>query len=259
MGIRIQAYAIDVPRFDGFLEKSLFDLLHLYADKGVLTDSSENILRFTFYNANLERRHYCYIAAPDKGFIGPKDSGWVNTLESCPDLQQSARQFINTAPIYNFSWLLRAFSYCEGVEFIREITSCYRRWWVGSALNAGEQVLSAAEFDSIARLFKKVLRGWNCDARTPAENPGVSFAGFPVSPEDEPDLSPGRWTASETECALALIRRIRDSGIEFTDPSKRIRDDDDTDWNKWTCDMLDRFLAVNDLRLEECNVVTLIG
>ncbi len=258
MGIRIQAYAIDVTRFDRFLEKSLFDLLHLYAERGTLTDSSENVLRFTFYNANLERRHYCYTAAPDKGFISLKDSGWVDTLEPCPDLQQSARQFINTASIYNFSWLLRAFSYCEGVEFIHEITSCYRRWWIGSALNVGEQVLSAAEFDSIGRLFKKVLRGWNCDARTPTENPGVGFDGFPVSPEDDPDLSPGRWTAGETECALTLIQRIRDSGIEFKNPSKP-SPHDDTDWDALTCGMLDRFLAVNALGFEDCNVVTLIG
>lgn len=259
MGIRIRAYAIDVPRLDRFLETSLFDLLHLYAEKGILNDSSENVLRFTFYNANLERRHYCYTAAPDKGFISPKDSGWVDTLEPSPELQPSARQFINTASIYNFAWFLDAFSYCQGIDFIYEITNGFRRWWIGSALNVGEQVLRAEEFDTITRLFKKILRGWNCDARTPTENPGVNFDGFPVSPEDDPDLSPGRWTARETECALGLIRRIRDSGIEFTNPTDRFRDDDDADWNDWTCDMLDRFLAVNDLRFEDCNIVTLIG
>ncbi len=260
MGVRIHAYAVDIPQLDEFLDTSLAELLCRYQQDGI--DQ-----RIRFYITEYTSGNTC-IAEPQGAIKGWKNSGAEygsgslseEQLQAIPFFQQSARIHINNGSVYQSMWLLRAFSNCKGIDFIHCLINGHRRWWIGSLLQSANKLLSNTEYNELEYLFRKMIRGSNCGYDIPDGDVGFNTDGLPFEPENTSDLRFGRWDANESLTVTTLLSKIKSFSPIFKPPPGPIGiAPEESEWHEWVQGNVTSLLKISELSYSECNVLTFIA
>lgn len=259
MGIRVYAYAVDLPKFDAFLESPLADLLWRYQREG--RDAAEQ-LKFTVGKG------------PDVFFTTPggpiqarmEASGRElelldeDRLRTIPALQSSGRQHLSSGTIYQAEWLLGAFSNCKGIDFIERLINGHRRWWVGSVLQFSCSALPNKDYQQLEVLFRKVLRGLNCGWVIPETDIGVNTVGLPFTPDSDPDCRFGRWDKDDVFAVATLLSKVTALSPTFIPPPGPIGiAPDEGDWHEWVHENVTALARIPNLGYAVCNLLTFIG
>ncbi len=260
MGIRIDAYAVDLPRFAGFLNTTLGDLLRRYARDG--TKPGERLM---FTGVDNDETFFTAAGGPISAWIG---QGAERHLEELTEerirginvLQTPSREHLSRGSIYQSQWLLRGFSNCREIDFIERLIDGQRRWWIGSVLQFAHNYFERSEYNELELLFRKVLRRANCGYNIQKSDPGFKTEGLPFTPTDDPDLPFGRWSEKESFSAAVLLSKMMELSPTFTRPPGPIGiAPDDADWHQWVHDNVQALLRIPDLNYTTCNVFTFIG
>lgn len=257
MGILIHAYAIDLPRFDAFLDSTLAELLSRYRRDGIGDDSLE-------FGTDWHKGH-SFIAMPRRPIFSLRAVGFGREaseftdeeLHEFPELSRSAREHFSGGSTYELKWLFQSFSNCHGIDFVERLLDGPRRWWIGSILQFAHTCLAASDYDELSLLFRKLLRGWDCGYPIPSGDVGVVTDGFPISLEANPDFRFGRWTEKDVSKATSLLSEIMSSSPTFSCPPE-LRPDEDN-WHPHVQNMLNSLLRIRHLPYERCNVLSFIG
>lgn len=260
MGVRIYAYAVDLPPFAALLNSTLGDLLRRYQRDG--KDRGERLMFTGIDNDDT------FFASPGGSIGAWIGSGSDRHLEELTEeriggiapLQSPAREHLSRGSIYQAEWLLRGFSNCRGVDFIERLIDGQRRWWIGSVLQFAHTRSERSEYDALELLFRKILRRWNCGYNIQAGDPGIVTEGLPFTPQDDPDLAFGRWSKEESFAAGALLSKLMGSVPGFTRPPGPIGiAPDESEWHQWVFETVEKVLRLRDLNYSTCNVLTFIG
>jgi hypothetical protein len=255
MGIRIEMYAVDLPPFNRLLENRLGEVLRLYADHG----TSEYSLR---YFGDGTESDYC--AQPKKGvFWLTRKAQRVADGELPAELNRRLGDVLEGGTTYFLAGVLQALSSVPAIEWIEEITSDHRRWWIGSLFDYLECSSRFPKQDvlRLTALFQIVLRGRDCGKPMLRHEVNVADFAFPVHPQDDPDFSMGVWTGDEAAFVVDLFRRVKDQNPQFRQPPGPIGFAPTTDvgWNEWVNEMMEQILAIGRLAFEEMRIITFIG
>ncbi len=293
MGVRISLYAIDLPQFRIFLDRSLASTLWFYAENG----SPDWPLPFT----DLEPSFARYVSSPMIGVRMHKEGQhWVDLTRpetfADPFLSTKLQDYLNNSDSFALKFVLRALALCASVNWVQPISEAYRRWWIGSFLDYVEQDtgLSPDGYARLAAIFQKILRIYNCGKALPELEYKLSDFDFPVIPIEDDDLWMGVWTETEVRFVLDFLHSLlKRNAPHFTAPpetivvadSKRgaLRFDDelllemiaqehnpysgaaglasgliDQEWNEWVQQMIEELLRVDDFGFEEPNLVSFI-
>lgn len=227
MGVRIYAYAVDLPQLNALLESSLADLLTRLSSHA--NDSHERFLT-------------------------------ARQLQTLPTLRRSARDHLSSGSIYQSLWFLQAFSNCAGVNCIHRLIDGHRRWWIGSVLQFANGMIPAKDYDELTRLFQQMLRGLNCGHQMPDADLGFIADGLPFAPESDPDFRIGRWSERECSTAVRILSYIITLSPTFVRPPRPIGiAPDDAEWNQWVYSNIASLLRIADLDYSVCNLLTFIG
>jgi hypothetical protein len=244
MGIRIEAYAVDLPRLDTFLNTSLADLLVQYHRDGIDEDR-ELIFTIgdtpdTFSVIPRGRIRACVGALPNR----TDESLTEDQVRTTEALQRSAREHISRDNIYQAQWLFEGFSNCRGIDFIKQLIDGQRTLWVGRLLQSANILLEADEYNELARLFRQILRGNNCSIDATVEDPGFVTDGLPFKPDNDPDTRFGRWSETDCSTAMLLLQKIMASSPIF---------------DCWVRDNVASLLQMRDLNYRVRNMLSFIG
>jgi hypothetical protein len=259
MGIRINAYAIDLPRLEDLLDLPLcqffLQLTQLPSDDDALPFSVVDFKQGDHYSIDARHRIRRFTQAHEILHLEPAE------LSTIPALRLSARAYLNdrNASACFLDFLLVALAQDPNRPIARQITSGYRRWWIGSLLAAANQCpsLSPGDFHTLRRLLTRILRGYDC--------------GFPLAdPEHEPpaplnlpndsDHSSAFFDRAEILHLLAILSQLLTTDPQFTLPPQCTRSPaDDTDWNAYIRRLISHFTTWHELSPAYTHMVTLIG
>lgn len=259
MGVRIEAYAVDLPRLDAFLNTSLADLLLQYQRDGI--DEATTLM---FSIGGTPDTFRVVPGGGIRAWIGEMPDRTDETLtedriRSIEGLRRSAREHISHDNIYQAYWLLEGFSNCRGIDFVKRLTGDHRRWWIGCVLQSAQNLLDGDEYKELDRLFRKILRGYNCGFNK-GTDPGFVADGLPFVPDNDPDMQFGRWSESECPIAMSLLSKIMKSSPVFKRPPEAPNFEmDDTEWHEWAQRSVLSFLQMRDLDYRVCNMLSFIG
>lgn len=260
MGIRISAYAVDLPKFDAFLNTSLADLLLQYQRDGI-----EKETRFSFSLGNTPDHYFTTPQGSIEAFLGEGSERkrhiiTEDQLRSIDALQHTAREHLSNDNIYQAYWVLEAFSNCKGINFIKRLINDHHRWWIGSLLQSAKSVLDANEYKECEHLFARILRDYKSGFNMSIEQVGFISEGLPFKPDNDPDLQFGRWSEKECSVAVSLLTRVMASSPTFSRPSGPIGiAPDDSEWHAWTQKNVLSLLQIRDLDYKVCNMLSFIG
>ncbi len=259
MGIRIEAYAVDLPRLDKFLNSGLVDLLIQYQRDGI--DEGTKLV-FTF--APSCDTYDAVPRGPLREFIADSGQGpeaiTEERLRTIEALKCPAREHISGDTIYQAHWLFEGFSNCKGIDFIKRLTGGNRRWWIGSVLQTGQALLPIDEYKELEKLFRKILRGCDCGFSIVNGDAGFVAEGLPFVPDNDPDLRFGRWLEKECSIAMSLLSKIVDSSPAFKRPPEFAHSQmADSEWHEWAHSNVVSFLQMRDLDYGVCNMLSFIG
>jgi hypothetical protein len=259
MGIRIDAYAVDLPKFAAFLNTSLGDLLRRYQRDG--KTPGERLM----FTDNICDTYFASPGGLIGGRVGDAPERHLETLtedriRAIEVLQRPAREHLSRGSILQSSWLLRGFSKCKGIDFIQQLIEGQRRWWIGCVLQFAHTCLEREEYERIEYLFRKILRRTNCGYEIQKNDPGFVSDGLPFVPEDDPNLAFGRWSQEESFAAASLLSKMMDLSPTFTRPPGPIGiAPNDSEWHKWVYDNVQSLMRIRDLNYSDCNILTFIG
>ena len=261
MGVRIDAYAVDLPRFTAFLNTRLGDLLRRYQ-----LDGKNPGERLVFTSGPTDDTFFASPGGSIGAWLGSGSDRHMEELteeriRTIDALQSPAGEHLSKDSIYQSGWLLRGFSDCRGIDFIERLTAGHRRWWIGSVLQLAHTCFERSEYDALELLFRKILRGANCGYNIQKSDPGFVTEGLPFTPENDPDLRFGRWSEEESFVATALLSRMMGLSPTFTCPPERtgLVAMEDSEWHQWACENVKALLRIRDLNYSTCNVLTFIG
>ncbi|WP_165234804.1 hypothetical protein [Aquisphaera insulae] len=255
MGVRIEAYAVDVPALVDFLAQPVGSVLQYVVDHG--TDREAGAVSWW---------------EPDRGPVRavPGDAVLRTTIprsaspsrrEDIPNpasscdlfLARAASEHVREESSDALRSLLRALSGCTGIGFVKRITSGYRRWWIGSLLDFTEKsgLLTPEELARFALNWQKVLRGYKCGSMLPHAEIDLKSFDFPLIPSDDRGLWMGVWTEDEARFMIDRLGRILTLGPRFKAPplpEVGIAPESDDDWNEWVHGMIREFMTIGDIR-----------
>jgi len=260
MGVRIDAYAVDLPKFASLLETTVGDLLRRYQLDGM--NPGERLMFTDIDNDDT------FFATPGGSIGAWLGSGNDRHLEELTDtrireldvLQRPAHEHLSMGTIYQSNSLLQGFSNCRGIDFIKRLIDGHRRWWVGSILQSAHHHLKGSDYEELEQLFRRVLRRANCGFKVSETDPGFVAAGLPFTPEDDLDLQFGRWSEDESFTAVALLSRLMRLSPTFTRPPGPIGiAPEDDEWHEWVSENVKSLLQISTLNYSTCNILTFIG
>jgi hypothetical protein len=262
MGVRIDAFAVDLPRLGGFLDSSVADMVRRHVQ-----DASDPKRRFTVLG-----REDCgtLVARPGGPCVLATGSGAARIsraipeveLEGVPWLAQSVREYLASGSVYGIKWVFEALADCVELDFVERLMEGQRRWWIGSALQAafGCAAMRGEDRDRFLELFRRVLRGSDCGHPIPEGDLGCDPAGLPFVPPDDPDLRIGRWSESESLDAAFLATALLAASPRSERPPGRLGIvPDDSEWDGWVRENLGAIARVGELEFAERNVISFIG
>ena len=260
MGIRIEAYAVDVAAFGRLLERPLWRILLDLSQ----TPQGDDIL------FNVDRPTARYAVIRGRGIVRwthhDDDASWSDVgegeLPGVPDLQQPLRDYVAGGSSFDLSFLLHDHPFVDGARYAREVTSGYKRWWIGSLLAAARGLWGATPaFIELAGYLARILRRWDCGFPLEPHDAAVIPAPptFPVVPADDADNWMAVFDESETRRLVELLHLLMQSQPTFGRPPLDKLPDDETDWQDYVSGMAGRFLEVPRFELPNLHLVTFIG
>jgi hypothetical protein len=259
MGVRISLHAVDVPKFEEYLDQPLAAILLDYSEHG----SNEWPQRFTFPGMI---RYESYFKSGIRRLEGQEAP--VTLLESDvfeeTRLSINAKTYLQNETSFELNFFLRALCQLSSVDWVEEISNGSRRWWIGSFLDYLDKNddVPSEDYVKIEKMFQKVLRPFNCGKELTEVAYQLSEFEFPVIPNNDVDLWMGVWDKSELNFMVDLIQTIF-SGNEprFKSPPLDIgiAPETDEDWNKLVLTALNQLLTIRDLQYEEPNVISFVG
>lgn len=245
MSTRIKLYVVDVPRFEQLLDRSIGSILQEYAMRG--TDSERIIL---WHDWPRNRR---YLSVAGRGVMYAEGSGDYRPADFGaydPFLARPTRDYLREEDSFALNWLLKALSRFPPEDFVREITSGQRRWWLGSFLDYAERSPAIAQEDyaRLELLWQKVLRGHACGKPVTPREFNISDFDFPVLPAEDSELWMGVWSEEEARFMVDCLRRIRAEHPRFRKPPGKIglAPDRDEEWDEWVNEMLNSVLGIEE-------------
>jgi hypothetical protein len=260
MGVRIDIYAIDEARFAEFLQSSIGSVLRAYYEQG---NDSNGAMYFGDTSGSVE-----YAALPQKKFwiralVAPfemKDAIW-DDLPNNPFLAQRLRDYVKTDSDVWFKIFLRQICACPNSSLIRQISSGYRRWWVGSMFQEARRAtgIDHIEYDQVGLLFQRMLRSYNCGNSLPAAAWEPNESCFPVIPQTCSEMSV--WSTEEARLVIRFIKKLLLTDPSFKKPPGKvgIAVETDEEWNEWVHAMLQQLLAFEHLGYAQPKIVSFIG
>ena len=258
MGVRINAYAVDLPRLAKLLDSSLAELLCRYKQDG--TDPQERLM----FIGEQDIMFTTVPGGPIHGAVTTSNGREGGTytevqLREVPFLQQSARELLSSFGNFNTQWLLQAFSKCAGTRFIHCMVDGHRRWWIGGLLESAEQILDRRSYDELVHLMHKVLRQCNCGHPIPEGDIGADTEGLPFTPDLAPEPSIGRWRPAELRNAAALVSAILAASPIFHSPHGPVGiSPDDDEWHAWVLENAQAIAELRHIEWPECNLISFI-
>ena len=261
MGVRIEIFAVDEPRFEALIENSIGTALQQYFQHG--TDSA-NHLYFWDVPRELEFIAYPLTKFSIRTLRAPFEERVVewDELKSDPFLSTKLGDYLSSDSDVGLSIFLSRFSECRNVDFIRNISSGYRRWWIGSLLDYAEKAgdVSAQDYAEVAAIFQKMLRGYECGKFLPLTDWKPNKGIFPVLPGEVSEM--GVWTADETQRVLQFVHSLlRKAEPNFAKPPGKIgiAVETDAEWNEWVRFMIKQLLTIEGLKFDRLKVVSFIS
>lgn len=260
MGVRIEAYAVDLPRLAKLLQSSLGDLLQRYQ-----ADGKNPGERLTFTGIDNDDTFYTTPGGPICAWAGQGPDRRFEELAqervcTIEALQRPAYEHLSRGTIFQANWLLRGFSNCKGIDFIEVLIDGHRRWWIGSVLQFAHQRLAPHDCDQLDLLFRKILRSYGCGHKRLKNDTGVDSTGLPFTPEDNIDLPFGRWSQEDCINAVPLLSRIMEMSPSFTPPPGPLGlGPDESEWHDWVCENVTALLGLRKLGYGTLNLLTFIG
>jgi hypothetical protein len=263
MATRLDAFAIDVPRIEKLLDRSLAELFCLY-----------------FLHGNTEKLlHVCVDPDTFDSFSITPRTAISGSLETGPGrvLREFAQEEITAVPrlsvnarshysdnVYSgqINDALTAFAACDGVDGIVQLFDEESRWWIGSVLQAAEMAWSdrSPKFEECRVLFRKILRGWHCGYRDGEGDIGLDQSGLPFRTDDDDSFNAmGRWTPHDCSRAVELITELLASPCQFECPPKGPTSWNDCDWNEWTRGSLRTIMRLRELNFRDLNLISFIA
>jgi len=260
VGIRIEAYAVDVPKLAELLNATIGDLLRRYQ-----LDGKHPEQRLMFTDLHNDDIFLTTPGGPIRASIGngsdrhfeELNEERLRTLES---LRRPAHEHLSRDTIFGANRLLRGLSRCKGIDFIEPLIDGHRRWWIGSLLQFAHKHFEPGEYEQLELLFRRILRRLDCGYKIQEGDPGLVATGLPFTPEDNLDLPFGRWSEAECFEAVPLLSKIMELSPTFTRPPGPIGiAPDDSEWHEWVCNNVKSLLRIKDLGYSTCNLLTFIG
>ena len=261
MGVRIDAYAVDLPQFSAFLNTTLGELLHRYQ-----RDGREPGERLMFTGVDNDDTYFASPGGSIGAWIGRGSDRHLEELteeriRKFDPLQSLAREHLSSGSIYQASWLLSGFSYFRGIDFIKRVIDAQRLPWIGSILQFAHSYLERGEYGELEHLLRRVLRGATCGYKIPKGDVGFVADGLPFTPpDDDSNLRFGRWSEEESLAAAVMLSKLVELSPTFTPPPELIRFyAADREWDEWVHKNVKSLLRIPDLKYSLCNVLTFMG
>ncbi len=259
MGVRISLYAVDVPPFEQFIDRSLGEVLTDYAARGLDSDR-----RLWWWDDSRDRR---FLAVPGKPLLyADSSANYVDYDTNEPDafLSHSIEDFLRKQSGHELKSLLRALCGFPPHDFVREIMCDQRRWWIGSLLDYAERAPDSVpgEYSRLAQVWQEVLRPYGCGKSLPSQKTASRDFTFPVIPAEREDPWMSSWTADEASFVVSCFRRIQSQNPRFKAPLGELGIVPETadDWHVWVSEMLESVLRINEcLTYEQLAVVSFIS
>jgi len=246
VGIRLTLHAVDRLPLARFLEQPVADVARFYAREG--SDPGRAL--------HIVGQQMCHAIPGDR----PAE---VQRLPDDPVLAMPMGDYLNAGTTGGLANLLGCLSTCRAAGFVEELSRGYRRWWIGSVLDAGQQsrCFPRDEFTAVACLFERLLGPHDCGFKMPW-CPAAGPSLLPVQPGADADLWMACWDDLEW-------RRV----VEFVDillaiPNRRFHappgpvgagPSTDREWDDWARQMLDAVMVTDRLGFGEPLLVSFIG
>jgi hypothetical protein len=255
MGIRIDPFAIDTPRFCRALEVPLWRVLRQVARRAPRD-------HFLFHVFEPDTR-FRYVICPDgrilrTGRDGAREFLQDDQLAASSVLQQSCLAYLldPNSSGYALLFLLRDWADWEAAEAVHLITEGHRRWWVGSVLSAAARVeLPLPQYRELSAILGRMLAGWDCGVQIPAVQDRDDIH-FPIY-HDNPDKPMAVFSAGECHALVDLLELLLKRDPIFESPTPG--DSDDFDWNQYAREMIGYFVELKRLVPPCTHMVTFIG
>lgn len=260
MGVRIDIYAIDEVRFAGYLQNSIGSALWNYYEHG---NDSSPAMYFWDTADSVE-----FAALPQKKFwirslVAPfetRDAAW-DELKNNPFLAQSLHNYIKGDSDIWFNTFLRQICVCPNSSMVHQISSGYRRWWIGSMFQEAGQTpgLNRVECDQVGLLFQRMIRSYDCGCSLPATTWEPNENCLPVIPQTCSEMSV--WSAEEARLVMRFIQKLLLTKPSFKRPPGKvgIAVETDDEWNEWVYAMLQQLLTFENLTYAQPKIVSFIG
>lgn len=262
MSVRIDAFAVDLPRLDEFFESSVADAVRRY-----VREARDPEGRFTVFGPEALD---ILVAKPGgiNVFATGSDERRVHRvidegeLAELALLRQPMREYLASASVYGAKWVFEALADCEGIDFVECLIEGQRRWWIGSALQAAvdSAAFGTEHRERLVELLRRVLRGSDCGFPIPEGDVGCDAAGLPFVPQEDPDLRIGRWSERESFDAALLATTLLAASPWFARPPGRVGIvPEDAEWDGWVRENLGAIAGIVELEYAERNVISFIG
>jgi hypothetical protein len=262
MAVHISLYAVDIPAFENFATRSLRSILEYYRERAV---SPKPSLVFVSHESDSED---LYWAVPGEGiwYSNGKKKTLLSDQIAANNLFLSTRfdDYLPDGDSYDLLDVLLSFEGLQSIDWVRTISTGYRRWWVGSFLEYIQLALghSNSTYLRVAALMQRALSGFDCGTiLPPEENPQNLPFSFAPS-KDNPDLRMSFWSSEESAFLCQTIRiMIADKQARFKKPSGFIGIDSeaDDDWNDWVYKVLQEILVLEDPSFKNRLALSFIG
>jgi hypothetical protein len=258
MGVRISIYAVDEPKFAALVDRPLRDLLQFHAANGSRPNES---LHF----CDVERDLYFH-SSPQAGltFHGgnqPLAEVPVEIFELDSFLDRPAREMLQTDSSLALEIFVDRLSACPSIDCIKEITSGYRRWWIGSLLDAARTapMVEPDEYRAVETMFRRLLGPYSCGDDLDGIDAAPSRNDFVIVPEDSQGMSV--WTLNEVKTLIHFIHSlIEKEAPRFHATRGRIgiavKTEDE--WNEWLHIMLAHLLRLESVEFAQLKVLGFI-
>jgi hypothetical protein len=253
MGIDIDAFAVETPRFVRLLDLPLWRVLRQLAKRAPCDEVLFSIS---------ERKTYYQIVPSGRllrvNLGGQRETLELDELALVPFLQQSCGAYLRREETSSWAlhFLLRDWQFVE-TDVIHTITEGHRRWWIGSVLSAAARVeLPVAQYRQLSALLARMLAGWDCGVTLPPIENRRDLHGFPEFHRDADDDPTAVFSADECHALVDLFQLLLKRDPIFESPTPG--DSDDFDWNQYAREMIGHFMKLKSLVPPCTHMITFI-
>jgi len=249
MGTRLNAFAVDMEVFGQVVEMPLWRLLQeMSKDQG----SKIGFLQFPTepYGVNYVREGRILRSAG-----GSVEEVAVDRLGANHFFQQRFKDYAARMPGGVVNFLLRDLPRMNSRMYVHLVTEGYRVGWMGSLLDAAEQVLHHTVWLSrLQVLFGKILQQKSRQSGGKVTEATPLPADFPVMPDPNQDFEMAYLSEAEFHELLQIFSILRDARATFEDPCL-----DTEEWTEFVYGRIAEFMRVPALGLKNLGIITFVA